>query len=305
MTSFRTHSDAWLRLLRLPNLFTVPGDPLAGFILASASGTNRELYTVLPCLTASMMLYAAGLIMNDYFDLEEDCRERPDRPLPSGRIAPQGALKTALILILTGIGAAGLAGERAALIAFFTAVAIIIYDIKMKMLPWWRFLNMGCCRGLSLLLGAAAAAPAEFYLHKQVMISAAGLTLYIACVSQIAARETEKIRIGKIRWSPFIVLLIWFPHLFISVQPMESSLIAISSLLAIIALIHTRYWTRILAGMAAPSQVSQTVGALLRGLLLIQASLCALNTRPGRPAAGVLLVGWFISFRLSRRFYAS
>ena len=28
--------EAWLRLLRLPNLLTVPGDPVAGYLLAMA-----------------------------------------------------------------------------------------------------------------------------------------------------------------------------------------------------------------------------------------------------------------------------
>jgi hypothetical protein len=33
---------AWLQLLRVPNLFTVPGDPLAGFSLAAVA-VNSEV----------------------------------------------------------------------------------------------------------------------------------------------------------------------------------------------------------------------------------------------------------------------
>ena len=35
-----------------------------------------------------MVLYAAGMALNDLFDLEIDRAERPARPLPSGRVSP-------------------------------------------------------------------------------------------------------------------------------------------------------------------------------------------------------------------------
>ena len=35
---------------------------------------------------ASTLLYWSGMVWNDYFDLEQDRKERPGRPLASGRI---------------------------------------------------------------------------------------------------------------------------------------------------------------------------------------------------------------------------
>ena len=58
----------WLRLLRLPNLFTI----------------------VLLAVT-SVFIYAFGVMMNDLVDYQEDCIHRPERPLPSGRINRQQA----------------------------------------------------------------------------------------------------------------------------------------------------------------------------------------------------------------------
>ena len=65
----------WLQLLRAPNLFTVPGDPLAGFLLAS--GGEFVAYAAFLAMGASICFYCGGLLLNDLADLEEDRRDRP------------------------------------------------------------------------------------------------------------------------------------------------------------------------------------------------------------------------------------
>src|SRR5690242_3666498 len=71
----------WLQLFRAPNLLTVPGDPLAGYLLASFGSVDDKLSLA---IGASLSFYAGGLLLNDLADLPEDRRERPNRPLPSG-----------------------------------------------------------------------------------------------------------------------------------------------------------------------------------------------------------------------------
>ena len=79
----------WLRLLRLPNLFTAPGDSLAGYFLAMTFKGNVSINVwIIVLLTAiSVFTYAFGVVMNDVMDYQEDCRNRPERPLPSGKIS--------------------------------------------------------------------------------------------------------------------------------------------------------------------------------------------------------------------------
>jgi hypothetical protein len=53
----------WLQLLRAPNLFTVPGDPIAGFLLATFGVlTSKVIFAV----AGSVCLYAGGLLLNDF-----------------------------------------------------------------------------------------------------------------------------------------------------------------------------------------------------------------------------------------------
>ena len=58
--------QGWLELVRLPNLFTIPGDVLAGASLALIS--CNELSLMLPVLIISLSLYISGLLLNDYVD---------------------------------------------------------------------------------------------------------------------------------------------------------------------------------------------------------------------------------------------
>ncbi|MFM8435959.1 MAG: UbiA family prenyltransferase, partial [Planctomycetia bacterium] len=79
---------AWLRLLRIPNHATAAADVLAGFLIATRA---QEVGPLPPAfwwaLGAGLAFYAAGMVLNDVFDVELDRQERPERPLPSGTIA--------------------------------------------------------------------------------------------------------------------------------------------------------------------------------------------------------------------------
>ena len=198
--------DAWLRLLRVPNLFTVPGDPLAGFMLVWAAGFHPEPYRAVFCVSASLLLYSFGLITNDLFDLEVDIRERPDRPLASGQIRRSAALTAAVVFGTTGICMAFLTGWRAGVLGVLLTLVILLYNGWGKHVPVWGPVNMGLCRGLSLLLGSAAAGWAGLT-TPVVIVSATGLTLYVAAVTQIARREMEPGAVGPVRWLPTLALL--------------------------------------------------------------------------------------------------
>ncbi|WP_344048315.1 UbiA family prenyltransferase, partial [Streptomyces thermoalcalitolerans] len=90
----------WAELLRLPALFTVPGDALAGTAAAGRTPGARTLLAI----GSSLCLYQAGMALNDWADRTEDAAERPHRPLPSGRIAPGATL--AAVGALTSLGLA-------------------------------------------------------------------------------------------------------------------------------------------------------------------------------------------------------
>ena len=89
---------AYARLLRLPNVFTALADIALG---AFAAGRDQISWSIAALAAASACLYCAGMVWNDVFDIEQDARERPFRPLPSGQIAPRTATMLALTLMVT------------------------------------------------------------------------------------------------------------------------------------------------------------------------------------------------------------
>ncbi|MFF0089692.1 SCO3242 family prenyltransferase [Streptomyces canus] len=151
----RARARAWAELLRLPALFTVPGDALAGAAAVSARPTSRTLLAI----ASSLCLYEAGMALNDWADRDVDAVERPHRPLPSGRIRPAAALGAACALTGAGLSLAACAGRPALTVAVPLAATVWAYDLALKNTPAGPF-AMATARGLDLLLGAAATAGA-------------------------------------------------------------------------------------------------------------------------------------------------
>ncbi|MEV8437984.1 SCO3242 family prenyltransferase [Actinosynnema sp. NPDC051121] len=139
---------AYLELVRAPAALTALGDTLVG---SATPLRGRRL--LLPL--ASAALYWAGMALNDWADRDLDAVERPERPVPSGRISPEAALATAVGLTGAGIGLAAAAGRNAVPLA----VAVWAYDTVLKSTPAGPF-AMAACRGLDVLLGGRAPLPA-------------------------------------------------------------------------------------------------------------------------------------------------
>ena len=118
-------SRAYLELLRPANVATALADVLAGFAVAGPAAPPR----VLPWLLASTAcLYAGGVVLNDFFDRHLDAVERPERPIPSGRVRPGHAASLGGVLLILGIVTAVLATREAGWVGLAIAVSVLLYD---------------------------------------------------------------------------------------------------------------------------------------------------------------------------------
>lgn len=157
---------AYLQLMRPANILTAWADILAGF---AATGLFASLLDLVPggllaesaqslpwLLLATTGLYGGGITFNDVFDAELDAQERPERPIPSGRVSLWSAALFGGLLLLGGGAAAAQVSGLSALLAVAIAAAALLYDAVSKHYPWLSPLNMGLCRGGNLLLGLSA-----------------------------------------------------------------------------------------------------------------------------------------------------
>lgn len=209
-----SQSLAWWQLLRLPNVFTALADVAMGFLITHASSEPRGQLAALAA--ASACLYLAGMVLNDFFDRELDARERPERPIPSGRVSAGAARTLGFGLLGAGLAAGGtgsiLGGEsRSVLVAVALATMVVTYDAWLKRTPLGP-LAMGACRSLNVLLGMSAATA----WHPMHWIVAAGIGTYIAGVTWFARTEATESHRGQLALATLVLLaglalLAWYP----------------------------------------------------------------------------------------------
>ncbi|WP_369774524.1 SCO3242 family prenyltransferase [Saccharopolyspora cebuensis] len=145
MTRLRT----LVELTRAPAALTVLGDTAVGAVAAGRPLRGRR--ALLPL--ASVSLYWAGMALNDWADRERDAVERPERPIPAGRIGPDQALRVAAVLGSCGALAAACAGPAEARVGAGLAASVAGYDAVLKHGAAGPA-GMALCRGLDVLLGA-------------------------------------------------------------------------------------------------------------------------------------------------------
>src|SRR5438132_881313 len=152
---------ALAQLMRLPNAFTAMADIGLGALVTGA--LPQQTTTFVLVLLASTCLYCAGMVWNDYFDVEQDRRERPFRPLPSGRVTMRQALILGTVLLIAGVIFAALADWspdglrwRSLWFALLLVAAIFLYDGWLKR-TWAGPVGMGGCRFLNVMLGLSVA----------------------------------------------------------------------------------------------------------------------------------------------------
>jgi 4-hydroxybenzoate polyprenyltransferase len=206
---------ALAELVRLPNVFTAMADVLMGYLFTHDDLSRWGEFALL--LAGSCVLYMAGMVLNDYFDRHVDAQERPDRPIPSGRIAPGLARRLGFAMLLAG-GALGwtasaVAGDwKCAVVATALAAMVLAYDCVLKQTPLGP-LAMGCCRALNVLLGMSAAPGAWHEIHWLV---AGGIGTYIVGVTWLARTEARTSSRWQLLAATIVVaggigLLAWFP----------------------------------------------------------------------------------------------
>lgn len=151
---------AWQQLLRAANVFTAASNVIAGFLIVQGEFAPAGALAML--IVASACLYLSGMVLNDFFDAAVDAAERPERPIPSGRISRREAGVVGWGLLAAGVVAAWAAAwlynrPMTAMIGSLLAIAVVQYDSLLKK-TWAGPLAMGWCRTLNVFLGASIAA---------------------------------------------------------------------------------------------------------------------------------------------------
>ena len=99
---------------------------------------------------------ASALISNDYFDLEVDRVNSPDRPLPSGAVSPSEAIFLAALAMLIGLAAAFAISIQALILSVIFGVVGILYNWRYKQAGLLGNLMVASSVAITFILGGLA-----------------------------------------------------------------------------------------------------------------------------------------------------
>ncbi|AUB60365.1 UbiA family prenyltransferase [Methanobacterium subterraneum] len=143
--------NPYLEILRPGNAIMAV---IAIFLMAVISG--QFTFEVLMAAVVVFIVTGAGNSINDYFDHKIDAINKPERPIPSGRISLKTALIYSLSLFLVGIILAFSINFLLGMIAFLSSILMVFYarDLKTKCLI--GNLSISFLTGLCFVFGGIA-----------------------------------------------------------------------------------------------------------------------------------------------------
>lgn len=199
----------YLLLIRAPNLFTVPSNILSGYFAITPT-SNADLAQLLSLIISSVFLYVSGIVLNDYFDIEIDRKERPSRPLVSGRITKRSALIIAGASIIAANILAFLVSWASFMVSASLTAVIIAYNYRLKRNAVSNPLTMASARFLNVVLGGSPALGLFLIMHQThtvLVFVGFSLFLYTAAISVLSRKEIADTENSSLRSSWIAIAL--------------------------------------------------------------------------------------------------
>lgn len=273
---------AWLRLARISNVPTVVSDAVAGGVLAGA-GADVRVATIAPVAAAMVLFYTAGMVANDVFDLDVDCRERPERPLPSGLVSVRSAVVATILLFASG-EALLLAVDASTGLAGLALIAVIVlYDAWHKRNALAPVL-MGATRALVYVVAALAVAGT---VAGAVRGAAVLLLVYVVGLTQVARAEGASI----VPWWPVAAVLA--PAVYWA-KDLPSPAVAVLLAGFVAAAVHALWLGRVRCA------IGRSVGQLIASIALIDA-LAVAAAGAGAVAVAACVAAFAVTLALQTR----
>jgi geranylgeranylglycerol-phosphate geranylgeranyltransferase len=152
--------NVYIELIRYRNCAMAGLAAVVGAAIAyTATGAPpSQIVWVLPVFVTVFLATGAGNAINDYFDANIDAINRPDRPIPSGRISGVSALTTAVVLFAAGIMVSNFIGDWQVplLIAVFNSFLLYFYASSLKRKVFIGNLTVAYLSGSTFLFGGSA-----------------------------------------------------------------------------------------------------------------------------------------------------
>jgi geranylgeranylglycerol-phosphate geranylgeranyltransferase len=216
-----------LELMRYKNCAMAGLASVIGAAIAYSAAPGKLVWMGLIFITV-FLITGAGNAINDYFDAGIDAVNRPDRPIPSGRVTRNCAFRFSMVLFASGIMISYFIGTNLIpfSIAVFNSFLLYLYASYLKKKVLVGNLGVGYLTGSTFLFGGAA------YGGKGIQVT---LILFFLSMLATLAREIVKtiediqgdmkdgattlpIKIGE-RWAGYLACAFGLLAVFLSPLP--------------------------------------------------------------------------------------
>ncbi|MCZ6834820.1 MAG: UbiA family prenyltransferase [Planctomycetota bacterium] len=261
---------SYLELARLSNTPTIVTNVLVGVALVKVDPIPGVV-KITTIVLAMILLYIGGMALNDVVDAPLDSKERPERPIPSGRISRKAAFIYCFICMSVALGIMVTFNRFALYMALGLTMTIIAYDLFHKRFAGSVIL-MGLCRSLVYIsAGAAMAWPLDWSLFAPPSIA---ILLYIVLLTLIARVEAKK-QPGRRVWLAYLLPLpVVCMFLFLPSTQLMMPLLSGLVLVAWLTLSSAHHLN------ANPPRIGGAVQGWLAGICLVDAHILALLDQP-------------------------
>ncbi len=275
----------WFQLVRLPHLFTVPGDPLVGFLIAGGMLQHSEkgFFSIAAVCFISFAMSLFGIITNDLADIQIDSTQHPDRPLPRGVISPRAASYASQLCFLASVIPALCLGWRFTFVTLVALISIYSYNFYVKYRPKRASVMMAVMRDLTFGLGILIVPGISFARILLLLLYGVGLFLYYCGINEITRSETLSKMVrpgGRIMFTGAcccvivpLVFVIKFLRDSTTLLPVMFGLLAI--LLCLVYLLVALWVYQVSRTGASPARVQMAVHVSFRAAFLVQAAATA------------------------------
>lgn len=142
---------AYIKLMRPVNVIITGLSVFLGAAICGEIGGNA--HSVILAIISASIVAAAGNAINDYFDVEIDRINKPQRPLPSGALPPNDALIFYLILIFISILLSVFISIQAIIIVIIVNILLFFYSKRLKRTAFWGNLTVSLVSALAFIYG--------------------------------------------------------------------------------------------------------------------------------------------------------
>lgn len=138
-----------------PSNVLITGLTIFAGVLIFGSGDFNLLKLALIAGIAGALIDAGGNIINDFFDVEIDRINKPERPIPSGLIKRKSALLIYFLTTIFGLALTLFLNKLACVIAFISTIIIFLYSFRLKQIPLFGNFTIAFMTGLAFIFAGS------------------------------------------------------------------------------------------------------------------------------------------------------